>query len=107
MVAVLSHVKRRWCLHREPVLPLKWVDLLFQALLALGQSLVLTDSHAGCKIEIVKFSLALSVSHQDLVFSVRVDFPQVLAAAGPAMDGSCAFNFCSLRQGGQIYCRFF
>lgn len=42
---VLANVKRRWGLDGEPVLPREWVGALLQALLALGQSLVLADSH--------------------------------------------------------------
>lgn len=42
---VLANGKGRWGLDGKPVLPGEWVGALLQALLALGQSLVLSDSH--------------------------------------------------------------
>lgn len=50
---VLSNGERRWSLHAEPVLAGKWVGSLLEALLALGQSLVLSYSHIcdGCDVK--------------------------------------------------------
>lgn len=49
-VDVLPDVERRWCLHRVPVFPCERVRTLLQALLALGQSLVLPYSHDGSRL---------------------------------------------------------
>lgn len=46
-VDVLPDVKCRWCLHGIPVLPRERVRTFLQALLALGQSLVLPYGHDG------------------------------------------------------------